>query len=155
MYKGRGHRQPIVRNIKENRGHAEPIGTSRHGTLRSVICRRNLNGKNAMLRWLGVGLLLGAGLVSTAWAQGTARFDGQYMGELTLTKVISGDCTKPPLGALYPLEISRGEVRFAYLPRFATTLSGKVAANGIFKAAARLRRGSVQMTGRIQGTNPT
>ena len=114
-------------------------------------------GTNAMLRWQGPGLalLLGAGLASVAWAQGSARFDGQYMGELTLTKVISGDCTKPPLGALYPLKISRGEVRFAYLPRFATTLSGKVDKNGIFKASARLRRGFVQMTGRIQGTNLT
>ena len=113
------------------------------------------NGKHGMLRWLGLGLLLGSGLASVAWAQGSARFDGQYMGELTLTKVISGDCTKPPLGALYPLEISRGEVRFAYVPRFATTLSGKVDKNGVFKASARVRRGFVQMTGRIQGTNLT
>ena len=107
-----------------------------------------------MLRWLGLGLLLGAGLGSVAWAQGSARFDGQYMGELTLTKVIN-DCTRPPLGALYPLTISRGEVRFVYLPRFGTTLSGKVDENGIFKAYARLRKGFVQMTGRIQGSNLT
>src|SRR5713226_4045192 len=99
-----------------------------------------------MLRWLGIGLLLGTGLASVAWAQGSARFDGQYMGELTLTKVISGDCTKPPLGALYPLEISGGYVRFVYVPRFGTTLSGKVDRNGMFKAAARLRRGVVRMT---------
>jgi hypothetical protein len=107
-----------------------------------------------MLRWLGLGLLLGAGFGSVAWAQGSARFDGQYMGELTLTKVIN-DCTQPPLGALYPLTISRGEVRFAYVPRFDTTLRGKVDENGIFKASARLRRGFVQMTGRIQGNNLT
>jgi hypothetical protein len=107
-----------------------------------------------MLRWLGLGLLLGTGLGSVAWAQGSAKFDGQYMGELTLTKVIN-DCTQPPLGALYPLTISRGEVRFAYVPRFDTTLSGKVGENGIFKASARLRRGFVQMTGRIQGNNLT
>jgi hypothetical protein len=106
-----------------------------------------------MLRCLGLGLLLGAGLASVAWAQGSAKFDGQYMGELTLTKEISGDCTQPPLGALYPLTVSRGEVRFAYLPRFGTTLSGKVGENGIFKASARLRKGFVQMTGRIQGNN--
>jgi hypothetical protein len=104
-----------------------------------------------MLRCLGLGLLLGTGLASVAWAQGSAKFDGQYMGELTLTKEISGDCTQPPLGALYPLTISRGEVRFVYLPRFGTTLSGKVGENGIFKASARSRRGVVQMTGRIQG----
>jgi hypothetical protein len=108
-----------------------------------------------MLRWLGLGLLFGAGLASVAWAQGSARFDGQYMGELTLTKVISGDCTQPPLGALYPLKISRGEVRFVYVPRFITTLTGKVGENGVFKASARSRRGFVEMTGRVQGDNIT
>jgi hypothetical protein len=106
-----------------------------------------------MLRYLGLGLLLGTGLGSVACAQGLAQFDGQYMGELTLKKVINGDCTKPPLGALYPLTISRGEVRFAYLPRFDTTLTGRVGEDGIFKASARLRRGFVQMTGRIEGNN--
>jgi len=106
-----------------------------------------------MLRWLGLGLLLGTGLVSVASAQGPAAFDGQYMGELTLTKVINGDCTKPPFGALYPLTISRGEVRFAYRPRFDTTLSGRVDENGILKASARVRKGFVRMTGRIQGRN--
>ena len=108
-----------------------------------------------MLKCLGLGLLLGAGIASAAWAQGSAKFDGQYMGELTLTKEISGDCTSPPLGALYPLTISRGKVRFAYLPRFNTTLSGNVDENGIFKASARLPKGFVQMTGRIQGNNLT
>ena len=107
-----------------------------------------------MLRWLGPGLLLGAGLMSAAWAQGPEKFDGQYIGELTLTKVIN-DCTQPPPGALYPLTISRGEVRFKYVPRFDTTLRGKVGEDGIFKASARLRRGFVQMTGRIQGNNLT
>jgi hypothetical protein len=119
-----------------------------------VSCKRNLNGKNGMLRWLGLGLLLGTGLGSVAWAQGSAKFDGQYVGELTLTKVIN-DCTQPPPGALYSLTVSRGEVRFKYVPRFNTTLSGMVDQNGIFKASARLRRGFVQMTGRIQGTNLT
>ena len=108
-----------------------------------------------MLRCLGLGLLLGTGLGSVAWAQGSAAFDGQYTGELTLTKVINGDCTKPPLGALYPLTISRGEVRFSYRPRFDTTLSGRVDENGVLKASARLRKGFVRMTGRIQGNNLT
>ena len=108
-----------------------------------------------MLRWLGLGLLVGAGLGSVAWAQGSAAFDGQYLGELTLTKVINGDCTKPPFGALYPLTISRGEVRFAYRPRFDTTLSGRVDGNGILTASARVRKGFVRMTGRIQGRNLT
>ena len=108
-----------------------------------------------MPRWLGLGLLLGMGLGSAAWAQGSARFDGQYVGELRLAKVISGDCTEPPPGSLYPLTISRGEVRFVYLPKFNTTLSGKVGENGMFKASARSRKGFVQMTGRIQGNNLT
>jgi hypothetical protein len=106
-----------------------------------------------MLRYLGLGLLLGTGLGSIAWAQGSVKFDGQYMGELTLTKVISGDCTEPPLGSLYPLTISRGEVRFVYRPRFGTTLSGKIGENGNFTASTRLRKGFVRMTGRIQGNN--
>jgi len=108
-----------------------------------------------MLRLLGLGLLLGTGLGSLAWAQGSAKFDGQYMGELTLTKVIEGDCTQPPLGALYPLRIFRGEVRFVYVPRFDTTLSGWIGENGIFKASARARKGFVQMTGHIEGNNLT
>ena len=108
-----------------------------------------------MLRYVRLGLLLGTGLGSVAWAQCLAKFDGQYMGELTLTKEITGDCTTPPLGALYPLTISRGEVRFAYRPRFDTTLRGQVGENGIFRASARLRKGFVQMTGRIEGNNLT
>jgi hypothetical protein len=129
--------------------------SSRYRALLVVTCKRNLNGKNGMLRWLGLGLLLGSGFGSVAWAQGSAKFDGQYMGELTLTKEISGDCTQPPPGALYPLTVSRGEVRYAYVPRFDTTLSGKVDENGVFKASARVRKGFVQMTGRIQGSNLT
>jgi hypothetical protein len=120
-----------------------------------VTCKRNLNGKSGMLRSLGLSLLLGIALGGVAWAQGSAKFDGQYMGELTLTKVKNGDCTQPPLGALYPLAISRGEVRFAYLPRFDTALSGEVDENGIFKASARLQKGYVRMTGHIQGNTVT
>ena len=108
-----------------------------------------------MARWLGLGLLLGAGIASAASAQGPAGFDGQYMGELTLTRVIGGDCTEPPLGALYPLEVSGGQVRFSYVPRFATALRGRVAPNGGFKATAHLKRGLVQMTGRIRGDQVT
>ena len=104
-----------------------------------------------MLRWLGVGLLFGTALVSAAWAQGTTKFDGQYVGELVLTRVISGNCTEPPPGGVYPLIISRGEVRFKYIPRFDTVLIGKIDENGIFKASRRLRRGSINMTGQIQG----
>ncbi|HXO02939.1 MAG TPA: hypothetical protein VN900_12845 [Stellaceae bacterium] len=108
-----------------------------------------------MLKWLGLGLLLGAGLGSVAWAQGSAKFDGQYVGELTLTGIISGDCTRPPLGAAYPLTISGGVVRFKYIPRFDTTLIGKIDPNGSFKASRRLKSGFVSMTGRIDGENVT
>ena len=107
-----------------------------------------------MLRWLGLSLVFGAGF-GIAWAQGSAKYDGQYRGELTLTKVIKGDCTQPPLGALYPLRIFRGEVRFVYVPRFDTTLNGIVSEDGTFKASARARKGFVQMTGRIQGNTIT
>ena len=106
-----------------------------------------------MLRCLGLGLLLGTALANVTWAQGSSKFDGQYMGELILTKEITGDCTQPPLGALYPLTISRGQVRFVYRPRFGTTLVGTVNENGDLKASARLRKGSVNMTGQIEGKN--
>ena len=108
-----------------------------------------------MLERLGWVFLFAAGLGSFAWGQSTARFDGQYRGELTLTKIIKGDCTEPPLGALYPLRISLGVVRFAYIPRFDTALTGRVDENGIFKASARGRHGTVQMSGRVQGTHIT
>src|SRR5437879_9071551 len=108
-----------------------------------------------MLKWLGLGLLLAAAPGNVAWAQGSARFDGQYTGELTLTRTLKGDCTQPPSGALYPLTISGGNVRFAYVPRFATTLNGRVGDDGKFTASARLRKGWAQMTGRVQGNNVT
>ena len=44
-------------------------------------------------------------------------------------------------------------MRFAYLPRFATTLVGRVGPDGSFKAVARLKNGAVQMSGRVQGSN--
>ena len=106
-----------------------------------------------MVGRLGPGLLLAALLGSSASAQTSESFDGHYVGELTLTRVITGDCTPPPLGSLYPLTIAAGQVRFAYVPRFDTTLSGRVAANGSFKATARVKRGLIQMTGRTDGNN--
>src|SRR5438552_1408416 len=114
-----------------------------------------MNGTKRMWRRLGLGLLFGAAIAGISPAQGSDRFDGQYMGELTLTKVVINDCTQPPPGAMYPLTIANGNVRFIYVPRFSTTLTGKVDDRGMFKAGARLRRGSVQMTGRIQGQHLT
>ena len=108
-----------------------------------------------MLRLLGLGLVLGTGLANVAWAQGSTKFDGQYRGELTLTKEIKDNCTQPPLGALYPLRISRGEVQFVYVPRFDTTLRGRVDDNGVLTASARLKHGSARMTGRVQGNRIT
>jgi hypothetical protein len=108
-----------------------------------------------MLKWLGLGLLFGAALANVAWAQGSNGFDGQYVGELRLTKVISGDCTQPPPGALYPLTISGGQVQFKYVPRFDTILSGRVNDDGTFKASRLVRSGLVSMTGRINENNVT
>ena len=108
-----------------------------------------------MLQRLTLGLLLAAALATSTRAQGLAQFDGKYVGELTLTGVVSGDCTTPPLGALYPLFVSHGQVRFAYIPRFSTTLYGMVAPNGSFKATARVKSGLIQMTGQIRGINAT
>ena len=108
-----------------------------------------------MLRRLGLGLLLGATTGAAAWAQATDRFDGQYVGELTLKSVVTGDCTQPPPAAVYPLTISGGEVRFAYLPRFATVLTGTVNAKGTFKASARVHGGMIRMTGHTDGIHIT
>ena len=113
-----------------------------------------------MPRAWGPGLLLAMALGSAAPAQvaspvasppAPSPFDGRYAGELTLTQVIDGDCTEPPAGALYPLTVSGGQVRFAYLPRFATILTGSVAPNGSFTASAPTKRGVVRMTGQIRG----
>jgi hypothetical protein len=108
-----------------------------------------------MPKRLGLGLLLGAGLAGTAWAQSAAEFDGHYRGELTLTKITAGDCTEPPEGALYPLTITGGAVQFPFLPRFATTLRGRIDKSGAFTASARLRSGVVRMTGQVQGERLT
>jgi hypothetical protein len=108
-----------------------------------------------MRKWLGLGLVLGAGCGGVAWAQDLTGFDGQYVGELALKGIINGDCTEPPPGARYPLTISGGQVRFKYVPRFDTTLIGRVDANGNFKASRRLKRGLVSMTGHVDGSNVT
>jgi hypothetical protein len=108
-----------------------------------------------MLQRLCLGLLLGAAIGNFAWAQGSSAFDGEYTGRLTLKKVISGDCTKPPLGAIYPLTVSRGQVQFKYVPRFDTTLNGTVDANGRFKASRRVPKGVVSMDGQIRFNDVT
>jgi hypothetical protein len=110
---------------------------------------------NRMMKRLAAGLLFGMALANVAWPQGATMFDGQYLGKLTLTKVVSGDCTRPPPGALYPLRISGGQVEFKYVPRFDTILQGKVDANGSFQASQRVRYGLVSMVGRIRGNNVT
>jgi hypothetical protein len=110
-------------------------------------------GKTGMWKRLGAGLLLGAALGSVALAQGPGKFDGQYVGALTLVKIIKGDCTEPPLGAEYPLTISGGVVNFKYVPRFDTILTGTVDAKGNFKASRQLRSGRITMTGHIVDPN--
>lgn len=104
-----------------------------------------------MPRGLGPGLLLAIACGSAALAQGASRFDGDYVGTLTLVELIQGDCTTPPPGAVYPLNVSGGQVRFAYVPRFATTLTGRVAEDGSFRASAPTKHGRVEMSGRLRG----
>jgi hypothetical protein len=104
-----------------------------------------------MLKWLRLALVFAAALGGDAWAQSATRFDGQYVGKLTLMKILSGDCTEPPPGALYPLAVSGGRVQFNYLPRFDTILRGYVAPDGTFTASRRLQKGTIDMTGRIEG----
>lgn len=104
-----------------------------------------------MLKRAGMVVVLGAGLAGAAFAQAPTKFDGHYVGELTLTGIISGDCTKPPIGAEYPLTIAGGQVSFKYVPRFDTTLRGRIDANGSFKAGGQTKHGLVTMTGRISG----
>lgn len=106
-----------------------------------------------MLKWLGLGLLLGAGFSSAASALGSTQFDGQYAGELTLKGIIKGNCTEPPLGASYPLTISGGVVRFKYVPQFDTTLTGTVDAKGNFQATGRTKHGFVVMNGHVADGN--
>jgi hypothetical protein len=100
-----------------------------------------------MLRGLGLGLLLVAGAASLSWAQSSSRYDGQYVGALTLKGIISGDCTPPPPGSEYPLSISGGVVRFKYVARFDTTLVGTIDDKGNFKASARTKTGMINMVG--------
>jgi len=71
-----------------------------------------------MLKYAGLALLF-ITTIGVALAQVSIKFDGQYVGDLTLTKEISGDCTRPPVGAVYPLIISGGKIRFVYRPRLA------------------------------------
>src|SRR5689334_1618114 len=113
-------------------------------------------GNRGMPRGFGRGLPLAAMLGGVALAHGApaqviSGFDGQYVGQLTLIEVISGDCTPPPLGAAYPLIVSGGRVSFSYVPRFATTLTGSVARDGTFKASAPTKLGPVEMSGQIRG----
>ena len=108
-----------------------------------------------MAKWLGLTMILAAALAGEAWAQAASRFDGDYVGDLTLNGIINGDCTKPPLGSAYPLSIAGGVVRFKYVPRFDTTLLGRIDSSGAFKATARVKSGSITMTGRVQNGSVT
>ena len=103
-----------------------------------------------MLKYAGLALLF-ITTIGVALAQVSIKFDGQYVGDLTLTKEISGDCTRPPVGAVYPLIISGGKIRFVYRPRFGTTLTGSIDDNGNFTAFTRVSKGIVHMSGKVQG----
>ena len=105
--------------------------------------------KRELPKRLGLGFVLAVVLASAAWAQGASRFDGNYVGELTLTGIINGDCTTPPLGSAYPLSISGGVVHFKYVPRFDTILTGKIDDSGNFKASGRTKTGMINMVGHV------
>jgi hypothetical protein len=113
------------------------------------------DGADGMVKSLGLSAALSIGLVGVALGQGWTKFDGQYVGQLVLAGIVDGNCMQPPSGALYPLTISGGAVRFKYVPRFDTVLIGKVEPNGNFKAGRRLKNGWVTMTGHIDGHNLT
>ena len=114
-----------------------------------------------MLRRSGLGLLVAATLgvvmlgsiagARSAAAQGASGFDGEYTGTLTLVEIISGNCTRAPPGAVYPLSVSGGQISFAYDPRFDTVLTGNVAPDGTFQASAPTSLGPIKMTGQIKG----
>jgi hypothetical protein len=105
-----------------------------------------------IMQRLGLGFVLVIAFGGVALAQGRTVFDGTYMGELTLTRIVKGDCTPPALGSLFPLRVEEGRVRFAYLPRFDTELVGRVRQDGAFVASAHIKRGRevVHMAGRIE-----
>ena len=68
-------------------------------------------------------------------------FDGQYAGELRLVRSSRRLHAAAARGAV-PADRSGGQVRFAYLPRFATILTGSVAPNGSFRPPPRQSAGS-------------
>jgi hypothetical protein len=98
---------------------------------------------------LGLGLVFAAALAGAAWAQAGSRFDGDYVGQLALSGIVNGDCTTPPTGSAYPLNISGGVVRFKYVVRFDTVLTGKVDDKGDFKASGRTKAGMINMVGHV------
>ncbi|HML11073.1 MAG TPA: hypothetical protein VK432_09445 [Stellaceae bacterium] len=108
-----------------------------------MIAKRKLPQRSAL------GLLLAAALAGAAWAQATGKFDGNYVGPLTLTGIINGDCTTPPTGSAYPLTIAGGVVHFKYVPRFDTVLVGKIDDKGDFKASGRTKSGMINMLGHV------
>jgi hypothetical protein len=106
-----------------------------------------------MRRGVGVGLVLAVSAAGVAWAQGASGFDGQYVGALTLSGIIAGDCTTPPVGSAYPLSISGGVVTFKFVPRLDTMLVGRIDAKGNFKAMATLHHGVATMIGHIDANH--
>ena len=108
-----------------------------------MIAKRKLPQRSAL------GLLLAAAPAGAAWAQATGKFDGNYVGQLTLTGIINGDCTTPPTGSAYPLTIAGGVVHFKYVPRFDTVLVGKIDDKGDFKASGRTKSGMINMLGHV------
>lgn len=112
-----------------------------------MIAKRKMPIRTAMT--LALGLIFAGVLAGAAWAQAGSRFDGDYVGQMTLTGIVSGDCTTPPTGSAYPLNISGGIVHFKYVVRFDTVLVGQIDAKGDFKASGRTKTGMVNMVGHV------
>lgn len=90
------------------------------------------------------------GMTGTSYA--ASPFDGEYLGEFTLTKIIT-QCDRPTPGFMRLLTIINGEVKIIYNPRFGTMLNGKIDGAGVFLATGNLPSGFVQMSGRVTGAD--
>jgi hypothetical protein len=113
----------------------------------SMTAKRKLPTRPGMT--FALGLAFAAALGGVAWAQAGSGFDGDYVGQMTLTGIVNGDCTTPPTGSAYPLKIAGGVVHFKYVPRFDTVLVGKVDDKGDFKASGHTKTGMINMVGHV------
>ena len=99
--------------------------------------------------WIFGAIFIAACLSGTSQAQ--TAFDGQYWGEMALTRILGGACDQPQPGRVRLLTISNGQVQFVYNRRFNIVLTGRVDNTGSFNLSGYLPTGPVQMVGRVTG----